>query len=33
MSKKTIRIISVLLAAVMVLGLAATMISALLTGG
>ena len=33
MSKKTIRIISVVLAAVMVLGLAATMISALLTGG
>ena len=33
MSKKTVRIISVLLAAVMVFGFAATMISALLTGG
>ena len=33
MSKKAVRIISVLLAAVMVLGLAATMIGALVTGG
>ncbi len=33
MSKKAIRVISVLLAAVMVLGLAATMIGALVAGG
>ena len=33
MSKKTVRVISVLLAAVMVFGFAATMISALVAGG